>query len=127
MRLKSLVIIFFCLLTLDVYATDNSQLGSPHHFKNYRELFSFIAIENELVDDNPEILLKFSADSRTDYQRWPGNEKRFIALITPNYFEPFTYNNQKILTNRIRGAQNNGLIYVVSLGEEGVDLIDNVK
>ncbi len=118
------LILRICLFTLYVFLNISfglaQELGlkEPIHFRDYKELFAYIASQNEL-DGDDNTLFVLAADSQIDYQPWPGNLDEAVAIITANYYEKMGL--RKI--NRIRGASYNGRFYVVRPDGEGYALV----
>ena len=111
---------------LPVQADDPDQLKSPIHFKDYEELFDYIAFQNGLKTglDNggPGDVFKLAVDSKIDYHR-DSDGIPDTAVIMPNYIQTFLYENHRFRDNFIRGAQGNGSYYVIRFENEGIDLI----
>jgi hypothetical protein len=93
-------------------------LTEPVHFKNYHELFEFIARDNGLEATN-EVVTKLSADSRVEYRLAQNKDSRIRAVIEADYIDT----NEFPGVNSLRGASGNGLFYVIEFELNGIDLI----
>ena len=78
-------ILLTVLLLANAYCAfaDDIDLKSPVHFKNYEELFTYIASQNGLETDSQSIF-HLAVDSQIDYQYWPEintNDQRAAIII----------------------------------------------
>lgn len=117
--LKALVLLMFVGPAEAQDKSSTDVFKSPVHFKNYQELFSYIAGDIGL-ENNPEILLNLAADSRIDYVTDTEVE---TAVITANYIVKSTFENKHYRINQPRGASGNGPFYVFHSKDGGLDLV----
>ena len=107
----------FLFISVSCFASDS--LTVPIHFKNYQEIFKYIADENEGEGD-PEYILELAADSRVDYLRKDHTKGTGdMIVITANYIDKKEFFG----IDMIRGAQGNGSFYVFQKNDDGYDLI----
>lgn len=95
-----------------------SELSSPLFFHNFTDLYRFIAL-NSYLDEEQETLTKLAAESRTEDIFWLSDRNGKEYIIYPNYYGDYG--------NQLRGAQNNGFIYVVNQNKNDLALVGILK
>jgi hypothetical protein len=91
------------------WSTDNPDAYPklPIRFKNYRELYAFIAARadgGDGVPQNASTVLAMASDTTTEIVGLANDQIPYVYLVTPHFYDGGIYDD-------IRGAQGNGDYY----------------
>jgi hypothetical protein len=81
----------------------------PIRFKNYRELYAFMAARangGDGVPQNASTVLAMASDTTTEIVGLANDQIPYVYLITPHFYDGGIYDH-------IRGAQGNGDYYIL--------------